>query len=224
MASSMVEIVPAILRKTYESIAQDWQRIVSAVDHIQLDVTDGVFAGEGTFRDIQRFKQLPYSEKIELHMMVHTPSSYVDAVVDLNPARCVFHLESFAGVGDLRFLYEHLRTTTDTELGLALNPKSPNERLDEFIDLVQYVLFMGYNPGWANQPINPVVYTKIGQFRGKYPLLPIAVDGHVARDTVEPYIQAGARILCSNTAIFGTGDAVENYHQLRLLAQAAVAA
>src|SRR3989344_5843012 len=148
-----VEIVPAILRKSYEGIEQDWKKIMHAPDHIHIDVTDGIFAGEGTFREVRRFKQLPQSQKIELHMMVHTPSNFLDDVIDLNPARCVFHLESFAGTGDLLFVFEKLREKTTAELALALNPESPVERLDEHLTLVDYVMFMGYNPGWPNQPI-----------------------------------------------------------------------
>lgn len=217
----MIEIVPAILRRTFEAIRYDWQLVVASVDHVQVDITDGIFAGEGTFREIRRFKRLPASAKSELHLMVHTPGHFVDDIIDLNPARVIFHLESFTGTNDVRFVYERLREKTQSELALALNPESPNARLYEYMPLVDYVLFMGYNPGWANQPINPIVYKKIAHFRARYPRVPIAADGHVAKDTVPRYVRAGARILCANTAIFGQGDPVENITHLRLIATAA---
>ncbi len=220
--SDSIEVVPAILRKTYEGIAEDWQKVQHLADHIQLDITDGVFAGDGTFRQVREFKKLPESQKAELHMMVHTPSNFVDDIIDLNPARCIWHLESFEGTGDMAFVYEKLRQETQAELGLALNPESPNDRLEEHLSLIDYVLFMGYNPGWANQPINPIVYMKIGQFRDKHPDIRIAVDGHVSKDTVPEYVKAGARILYANTAIFGEGNPEENYHQLQLIARSAL--
>lgn len=218
-----VEIIPAILRKTFEAIQADWEQIYDVANHIQIDITDGIFAGEGTWRDIRRLKQLKRSEKIELHMMVHTPAHYVDDIVDLNPARCVFHLEAFAGTGDLTQVYEKLRSATQTELGAALNPDSPAQRLEEFLTLFDYVLFMGYTPGWANQPIQPSVFRKIGAWRDAHPDVPIAVDGHVDKETVDPYVRAGANMLCANTAIFGRGQASENFDQLQLLALAAAA-
>lgn len=216
-----VEIVPAILRTTYEKIAEDWELVRGSVSHIQIDITDGVFAGDGTFRDVRQFKQLPESEKCELHLMVHMPSRYVDDVIDLVPARCIFHLESFAGRDDAEAVYTKLRSRTSAQLALAISPDSPNERLDEYVEMVDYVLFMGYNPGWANQPLDQRVYRKIGAFRDKYPEIPVAVDGHVDRETVGPYVQAGASILCANTSIFGAGDPLENITQLTLLAEAA---
>jgi ribulose-phosphate 3-epimerase len=117
-------------------------------------------------------------------------------------------------------LYEKLRETTQTELGLALNPDSPNDWLEEHVGLLDYVLFMGYNPGWANQPIDDRVYMKIGQWRAAHPTMPIAVDGHVSQETVATYVRAGATILCANTSVFGQGEARENIKQLELLAQA----
>ncbi|MEX1997588.1 MAG: hypothetical protein WEA04_02850 [Candidatus Andersenbacteria bacterium] len=216
-----VEIVPAILRRTYEKIEADWNTIQVVAHHVQIDITDGIFAGDGSFRDLPRFKRLVNSEKIELHLMVHTPAHYVDGVVDLNPARCVFHLEAFSGTNDLQFIYQKLRAETQAQLALAINPESPTARLEEFLPLLDYVLFMGYNPGWANQPLNPIVYNKIRSFREQHADFPVAVDGHVNRETIEPFIRAGAGILCANTAIFGQGEPVENYRQLTLLAEAA---
>lgn len=216
-----LEIVPAILRTTFEKIQEDWEKVMSVAPHIQIDITDGIFAGDGTFRDIPRFKHLQQSDKSELHFMVHTPANFVDGVIDLNPARCVFHLESFSGSNDLRFTYQTLRAKTNSQLALALNPESPNERLDEFLDLIDFVLFMGYNPGWANQPINPLVYKKMAAFKAEHPEIPMAADGHVSKETIPHYVKAGARILCANTAIFAAGDPIENYRQLELLAQVA---
>ena len=219
--SPHLEVVPAVLRNTWEGIQADWEKIYEIVDHAQIDVTDGIFAGEGTFREVRRFKQLPQSEKIELHMMVHTPANFVDDVIDLAPARCIFHLESFSGTNDLTMVFEKLREKTQAQLALALNPESPNERLEEHLGLIDYVLFMGYNPGWANQPVKPEVYMKIGQWADKHPTVPIAVDGAVGKETVGLYVKAGANILCANTSIFGQGEPKENYRQLKLLAEAA---
>ncbi len=222
MPSHTIEIVPAILRKTYEKIEEDWNKIRTIANHIQIDITDGIFAGEGTFRDLPRFKQLYESQKIELHLMVHTPSHFVDDVINLSPARCIFHLEAFAGGKDIDFVYRKLREHTQMERSLAINPETPLAYLEEHLPLVNYVLFMGYNPGWANQPMNELVFNKIRTFVAKYPKIPVAVDGHVSKETIPEYVGAGARILCANTAIFGGGDPQENYRQLQLLAASVV--
>lgn len=227
--STTIEIIPAILRTTFEKISEDWNTVLHAAKHIQVDVTDGVFAGEKGFLDIVRLGDLPESTfndfstaKLELHMMVQTPGDFVDDIIELNPARCVFHIEAFEGKLDLPFVYNTIGEHTSTELGLAINPHTDIERLTEYLPIVQYILFMGYEPGIANQPINPIVFEKITAFHTKHPNIPISVDGHVGKDTVEQYVKAGATMLCANTAIFGSSEsALENIKQLELLAHTA---
>lgn len=214
------EIVPAILQKTYEEIAAEWEKIHRVAEHVQIDITDGVFAGEDMFREVRHFKQLPESDKIELHMMVHTPDNYAEDIIDLNPARCIFHIESFEGTSSLWPLYDNLAAETQTELALAVNPETPTERLAEYIALIDYVLFMGYSPGWANQPLKELVFNKIKAFRQQHPDMPIAVDGHVTLETLPRFKKSGATLFCANTAIFGKGDPVENYERLRAKAEA----
>lgn len=216
-----IEIVPAILRKTFEKIEEDWNRVIHDAQHIHIDVTDGIFAGDGTFMDLPRLKKLPMHDKIELHMMVHNPAEYVDDIIDLNPARCVFHIESFVGTNDLPFVYNTIGEYTSSEMGLAINPDTPTERLAEYLPIIQYVLFMGYNPGRANQPMDPMVIPKIAAFHSKYPNILIAVDGHVSKQTIAEYASVGASMFCANTAIFKEGNPGENIRQLELLARAA---
>jgi len=218
-----IEIVPAILRRTLEGIKEDWAKVESVAAHIQLDVTDGVFAGDGTFREIRTFKQLSNSHKIELHMMVQDPASFADDVVNLAPARCIFHIEAFAGHDNVAIVYDKLRAASpQTQFGLAINPGTPSEYLDEHIGRIDYVLFMGYNPGWAGQQVVPSVFPKIGRFAGKYPNIPIAVDGQVNTQTIPDFVHAGARILCANSSIFKEGNPIENFEQLKLLARTAI--
>lgn len=219
-----IEIVPAILRRTYEDIATDWQKMYTAARHIQIDITDGVFAGDGTFREVTRFRQLPLYDKIELHVMVHTPTTFLTDILTLQPARCIFHLESFTGTDDLVGMYQTLRERTQTELALALNPETPSERLGEYLPLLHFVLFMGYNPGWANQPLNETVFNKVANWKTRHSDIPIAVDGHVNKKTISRYVASGATRLAANTAIFGAGDPVENLRQLQLLADACLPA
>ncbi|PIT97725.1 MAG: hypothetical protein COT71_04565 [Candidatus Andersenbacteria bacterium CG10_big_fil_rev_8_21_14_0_10_54_11] len=212
------EVVPAILRPTFAEIATDWNAVVRHAEHVQIDITDGIFAGTGTFRDLIQFRQLPAAQKIELHLMVHDPLSYRDAIRKLAPARCVFHVEAFPDARAVQDLYDELRRVPGIALGLAINPTTPLTALDPVIDAIDYILFMGYEPGQANQPLQPDVLKNISTFQQQHGHVPIAVDGHVTRKTIPDYLRAGAKILCANTAIFGIGDPAENIRILRTIA------
>ncbi len=227
-AKDDIEIIPAILRKTFEKISEDWNRVAHVAEHIHVDFTDGIFAGDKGFLDITRLQDLPAispddlpNRKAELHMMVQTPADYVDDIIELNPGRCIFHIEAFSGSLDLPFVYNTIGEHTSTDLGIAINPDTPIERLKEYLPIVQFVLFMGYKPGRANQLMDTKVFEKIRSFHEQHPNIVISADGHVGKDTVPSYVQAGATLLCANTAIFGEGDTTENMHQLELLAHIA---
>lgn len=222
MLTEALEIVPAILSPSFETMARHWAAVIDEVDHVQLDVTDGIFAGAGTFRDIARFAELGDLAKMELHLMVQPPADYVNAVMLLKPARCAFHLEAFESIEALTFVYQKLREVSGIELGLALNPATPYTRIEPVLNLIDYVLFLGVYPGQFGQSLAPEVPKKISAFHAMHPHFPIAVDGHVGRDTIEIFVQSGARILCIHSAIFGSGVPKENIIQLRLLAEAAL--
>ncbi|HSX24740.1 MAG TPA: hypothetical protein VLG69_02135 [Candidatus Andersenbacteria bacterium] len=220
-----VEIVPAILKQTYEEIASEWEKVISVAQHIHIDVTDGVFAGNKSFLDIPRLADLPASSagdsaasRVELHMMVETPADYIDDIIELNPGRCIFHIEEFLGTMDLPFVYNTIGEHTSSEMGIAINPETDTALLTEYLPIVQYVLFMGYKPGFAGQDVNTEIFKKISDFHALYPAIKIAADGHVDKETIQHYVHAGASICCANTAIFGTGNPEENIKQLKLLA------
>lgn len=216
---SDIEIVPAILRTTFEKIEEDWNRVVRTAQHIHIDVTDGVFAGDESFMDIPRLMDLHDPHKIELHMMVQTPGDFVDDIIELNPGRCVFHIEAFAGSLDLPFVYNTIGEYTSADMGIAINPDTPTERLTEYLPLTQYILFMGYPAGFAGQELQPQVFEKISTFHKDHPTIKIAVDGHVDKTTIEQYAKAGATIFCANSSIFKEGNPEENIKQIELLAK-----
>lgn len=197
-----IEIVPAILRRTYEGILEDWQKVVELAPTIQIDITDGVFAGDGTFRELRQFKHLPEYNKLELHLMVHNPDHYLADITALNPARTVFHIEAFADGGHIDTTYRTLRESTSSLLGLAINPDTPSAWLEEQLPRIDYILFLAVNPGWGGAPLQRKVFRKIQEFHQQHPDVTVAVDGGVSTTTIKDFITAGATILCANSAIF----------------------
>lgn len=217
-----VEIIPAVLRNTWEGIQEDWNRVVQVAQHVHVDVTDGVFAGAGSFRDVRQFKKLSQSEKIELHLMVHNPGHYVDDILDLQPARVVFHIEAFSDGGHLDLVYKKLRESSGTELGLGITPPSPVKWLFEQVPLLDFVQFLNVIPGYQGGTLDKLAFQRMGHFRERYPEIPIAVDGGVNKETIPAYLKAGATMLCSGSAVFAAGDPAENIAQLRLIAEGAL--
>ena len=95
--------------------------------------------------------------------------------------------------------------------GIALNPGTPAEAVQEIIDLVDLVCVMTVNPGFGGQNFIHSQVKKIKTLRdmiGDRPIH-IEIDGGITPATAPLVVQAGANILVAGSAVF-KGGSVEN--------------
>ena len=107
------------------------------------------------------------------------------------------------------------------EAGVAINPASSLNLLDEILDDVDFVLIMSVNPGFGGQMFIPSSLGKICRLRsmlGERPL-DISVDGGVDPETAGPLVAAGATTLIAGSAVFSALDRVRAITALREAAQ-----
>jgi ribulose-phosphate 3-epimerase len=95
------------------------------------------------------------------------------------------------------------------QAGLALNPGTPAEAVAELREIVDLVLIMSVNPGYAGQAFIASVLPKIPRVRaliGDH--VPIAIDGGISPGTAAQAAAAGARILVAASAIFQVPEGI----------------
>src|SRR5271169_1020988 len=106
----------------------------------------------------------------------------------------------------------------ECKVGVALNPATPVDTLEEVLEIVDYVLVMSVNPGFGAQKFIPSTLHKmrrLAEIRGQRGLhYRIEVDGGVALETVGDVVRAGAEILVAGNAVFGRGNPKENAEKL----------
>jgi len=95
--------------------------------------------------------------------------------------------------------------------GVALNPGTPVEMVENVIDIVDLVLVMSVNPGFGGQKFIASAVEKVRRVRalaGGRPI-DIEVDGGVTPETAPLVAGAGANVLVAGSAVFkgGTIDA-----------------
>lgn len=108
------QIIPAILPKTYDELAEKAGLVRGAAPVVQLDICDGVFvpsktwpySGSGIAED-QHFmalaKQdegLPYWEELdyELDLMIAEPEKHLDEWLPLGASRIIVHIEAIKDI------------------------------------------------------------------------------------------------------------------------------
>lgn len=225
----MIEVIPAILPKSYEDLKQKIGVVRGLVSLIQIDICDGVFTpsqtwpfnapGDLHFKKILNEEEgMPFWQEIdfELDLMVVDAVSNFDLYSKLGGKRMIFHIESVGNIGEFRDFLEgidpYMREMT--EIGVALNPGTSNEQLSSLINLIDFVQLMGNDKiGYHGIELDEKVLNKIKDLRNKYVDLLIAVDIGVNQNTAHKLISAGATKLIAGSAIFGADDiigAIEN--------------
>ena len=105
--------------------------------------------------------------------------------------------------------------------GVALNPGTPIEVLDNIIDIIDLVLVMTVNPGFGGQSFLLSQLAKISKIRSiidkENYLIDLSVDGGINAKTAALAIDAGANVLVAGTSIFKSKDNtyLESINRLR---------
>jgi ribulose-phosphate 3-epimerase len=173
----------------------------AGVDLFHVDVMDGHFVPNlGLNFDLVRQLKRLSKAKIDVHLMVESPSSYLELVDELKIDLVSFHIEACST--PLR-LAKAIKST-GAKSGIALNPSTPLQALRYVLDDFDYVLVMTVEPGFAGQRFIPSMYGKIQDLREMLerirPGIDIQVDGNLDVDSSIECIRRGATILVAGTS------------------------
>jgi transketolase len=205
-----VAVIPAILVKSREELLEYIEKVKQNVTCVHIDIMDNIFVPNKTI-GLESLTNLPPEILYEFHWMVKDPENYISKI----PGKHL-HLVHVETISDWNEIKKAL--TDGAELGLAINPPTPVEKLYPYIydKAVTQVLFMTVNPGFSGQKYIADVESKIHVLREKFPNLKIEVDGGINPDTSQRASEAGANILAASSAIFmakNIPEAVQNIYE-----------
>ena len=216
----MVEIIPAIIPKSFSHLKEKMSLVSELVPIVQIDVTDGIFVPEKSWPYVKNpdpdFTSIlkeengfPFWETIdfEVDLMVSNPEQVWQNWLTAGAKRVIIHAESGKNLKNLFETIKKRLPSEDsllyTEVGVAINIDTPNEEIYPLLSSVDFVQFMGIAEiGYQGQPFDDRVIAKISDLRGKYPNATISIDGGVNKDNALRLTQAGANRLVVGSAIF----------------------
>lgn len=169
----------------------------SGIEYIHVDIMDGSFVPNFTL-GTDFVKQLKANTAIplDIHMMVNDPETKLDWFDFGEGDMISVHAES------TRHLHKAIAAiqARGAKAFVAINPGTPLSALDAVIDLIDGVLVMTVNPGFAGQKLIPSTLNKIRELRTRYPKLVIECDGNVSFENARKMSAAGADIFVAGTS------------------------
>ncbi|MGT2929962.1 ribulose-phosphate 3-epimerase [Streptococcus dentasini] len=188
------------------------------VDIYHCDIMDGEFVPNITMgiNDIKAIRK--YTDKlIDCHLMIEKPGNKVDWFIDAGVDLIYIHPESE------RYVVKTLSHIKDSGklTGLALNPDTSVETVGEMLELVDYLLVMTVNPGFAGQKFIDFTKKKIKRLvdlKSDYHYK-IMIDGACSPAIIEELSALGADgFILGTSALFGKekpyAEIVKELHKL----------
>jgi ribulose-phosphate 3-epimerase len=199
----VLRLSPSLLAADFGALAEAVGAVASEADWLHVDIMDAHFVpnltiGPPVVESLRRHTGVFF----DCHLMMTNPGDYLEAFRKAGANGCTVHVE----VGDTSELLAEARKL-GLHAGLALNPETPYEAIDPFLDQADLILVMTVHPGFGGQSFIEEVVPKIARVRQELDRrgLPadLEVDGGIDVETAPIVVRAGARVLVAGSAIFG---------------------
>jgi ribulose-phosphate 3-epimerase len=203
-----IQIAPSVLSADFLNIENSVQMVAEAgADLIHIDIMDGHFVPNLTFGPqlvsaLKKKTTLP----LDVHLMVDNPYDVIPLFSEAGANWLSIHPETS--------IHLHKDITHIKELGMkagiALNPATPLQVMNDIIHELDYILIMSVNPGFGGQSFIEHSREKIRRLKKYLEIqkldIPIEIDGGVTLENMEQLIQDGVSMFVSGSGIFNQED------------------
>ncbi len=210
-------IAPSVLAADFGNLQRDLEMINnSEADWFHIDIMDGVFVpnisyGMPVLDAINRHAK----KTIDVHLMIVDPDRYIKEFAALGANNLSVHYEACT----------HLHRTLQAikaegmKAGVAINPHTSVDLLEDVIGDIDLVCVMSVNPGFGGQSFIENTFQKVKKLkqiiqRNNASTL-IEVDGGVTDKNAAQLVEAGADILVAGSFVFKAENPTQTIKNLK---------
>lgn len=205
MDSKPIVMSPSLLSADFSKLREEVELVEKAgAGLLHVDVMDGHFVpnltlGPFIVKAIHRAATVP----LDVHLMIDEPARYAEEFVRAGASLLTYHVESREGTPATAEKIRELGARP----GVTLRPGTPLSSIRDHLGLVDMVLVMSVEPGFAGQGFMADQLDKVRALRDELGFEgDIEMDGGIGPDTIGACAEAGANIMVAGSAIYGTDD------------------
>jgi len=200
------KIAPSILSADFANLQRDIEMInQSEADWFHVDIMDGVFVPNISFGfPIMASLQKHAKKPLDVHLMIVEPDRYITRFAEYGTHLLSVHIEACP------HLHRSIQAIKQAGMkaGVAINPHTSIQQLEDVIGDIDLVCLMSVNPGFGGQSFIQNTYRKIeklNEMKRQHNLnFEIEIDGGVTLQNYKQLIAAGATVLVAGNTVFNS--------------------
>ena len=212
------KIAPSILSADFSRLGEEVEMVLDAgADIIHFDVMDNHYVPNLTVGPVvcKALRNFGVEAPIDVHLMVSPVDDLVVSFAEAGATYISFHPEASENIdATIQLIKKH-----NCKPGLAINPDTSIDCLDDRLESIDLVVIMSVYPGFGGQSFIESSLQKLKGVReciiasGK-PIL-LEIDGGIKANNIRDVARHGADVFVSGSGIFGTEDYRKTIEHMR---------